>query len=81
VLAAIPALGMAADEPAPKPEAAKQQGDAPGKPMMKQNIKAREPMAGEMKKPGMKQGDVKKAAAEKDKVMKEPMREEERAMK
>jgi hypothetical protein len=29
----------------------------------------------------MKQGDVKKAAAEKDKVMKEPMREEERAMK
>jgi len=38
--------------------------------------KANEPMAGKMKKPGMKQGDVRKSAEKKKKEMK-PMLEEE----
>ena len=45
--------------------------DAPGKPM-----KMDEPMHGEMKKKGMKKGDVKKAAKKKEREMK-PMLERE----
>lgn len=51
------------------------------KPMVKKHMKPAEPMAGEMKKPGMKQGDVKKAAEKKDKQMKEPMKQEQSKMK
>jgi hypothetical protein len=47
--------------------------DAPGKPM-----KMDEPMHGEMKKKGMKKGDVKKAAEKKGRRMK-PMVEREPA--
>ena len=47
--------------------------DAPGKPM-----KMDEPMHGEMKKKGMKKGDVKKAAKKKEREMK-PILEREAA--
>jgi hypothetical protein len=47
--------------------------DAPGKPM-----KMDEPMHGEMKKKGMKKGDVKKAAKKREHEMK-PIREREAA--
>ena len=50
-------------------------------PAIKKHMKPKEPMAGEMKKDGMKQGDVKKAAEKKDKQMKEPMKQEEQKMK
>ena len=60
-----------AEEPVPPPE----------KTMVKKHMKPKEPMAGEMKKPGMMQGDVKKAAEKKDKQMKEPMQQEEEKMK
>ena len=47
--------------------------DAPGKPM-----KVDEPMHGEMKKKGMKKGDVKKAAKKREREMK-PILEREAA--
>ena len=54
--------------------------DDPPKPAPKP-MKMKEPMSGEMKKPGMTKGDVKKAAQKKDRDMKEPMEKEEKAMK
>ena len=42
--------------------------------------KANEPMAGNMKKPGMKQGDVKKSAEKKKKEMKPMLEQESRSM-
>ena len=42
--------------------------------------KADEPMAGKMKKSGMKQGDVKKSAAKKKKEMKPMLEKESREM-
>ena len=42
--------------------------------------KADEPMAGKMKKPGMKQGDVKKRAEAKKKEMKPMLDKEEQSM-
>ena len=42
--------------------------------------KADAPMAGKMKKPGMKQGDVKKSAAKKKKEMKPMLEKESRSM-
>ena len=42
--------------------------------------KADEPMANKMKKPGMKQGDVKKDAAAKAKEMKPMLEKEEQSM-
>ena len=52
------------------------QDTAKPKPPMKMD----EPMPGEMKKPGMKQGDVKKAADDKQQKMKPMMDKEEQAM-
>ena len=42
--------------------------------------KMEEPMAGKMKRPGMKQGDVKKAAEKKQRVMKPMLEKEEKEM-
>ena len=42
--------------------------------------KMEEPMAGKMKKPGMKQGDVKKQAEKKRRVMKPMLEKEEKEM-
>jgi hypothetical protein len=42
--------------------------------------KADEPMAGKMRKPGMKQGDVKKQAEKKKKEMKPMLEKESRSM-
>ena len=42
--------------------------------------KMEEPMAGKMKKPGMKQGDVKKQAAKKQRAMKPMLEKEEKEM-
>jgi hypothetical protein len=42
--------------------------------------KMEEPMAGKMKRPGMKQGDVKKAAEKKRRVMKPMLEKEEKEM-
>ncbi len=42
--------------------------------------KADEPMAGKMKKPGMKQGDVKKSAEKKKKEMKPMLEQESKSM-
>ncbi|TMH23757.1 MAG: hypothetical protein E6H63_17790 [Betaproteobacteria bacterium] len=42
--------------------------------------KMEEPMAGKMKKPGMKQGDVKKQAAKKQRAMKPMIEKEEKEM-
>jgi len=42
--------------------------------------KADEPMAGKMKKPGMKQGDVKKSASAKKKEMKPKLDKEAQSM-
>ena len=42
--------------------------------------KMEEPMAGKMKKPGMKQGDVKKAAEKKQRAMKPMLEKEEKEM-
>ena len=42
--------------------------------------KADEPMANNMKKPGMKQGDVKKQAAKKQRAMKPMIEKEEKEM-
>jgi hypothetical protein len=39
-----------------------------------------EPMAGKMKRPGMKQGDVKKSAEKKERVMKPMLEKEEKEM-
>ena len=42
--------------------------------------KMEEPMAGKMKRPGMKQGDVKKSAEKKSRVMKPKLEQEEKEM-
>ena len=42
--------------------------------------KMEEPMAGKMKKPGMKQGDVKTQAAKKQRAMKPMLEKEEKEM-
>ena len=42
--------------------------------------KANEPMAGKMKKPGMKQGDVRKSAEKKKKEMKPMLDQESKSM-
>ena len=42
--------------------------------------KASEPMAGKMKKPGMKQGDVRKSAEKKKKEMKPMLDQESKSM-
>jgi hypothetical protein len=42
--------------------------------------KMEEPMAGKMKRPGMKQGDVKKSAEKKQRVMKPMLEKEEKEM-
>jgi len=42
--------------------------------------KMEEPMAGKMKRPGMKQGEVKKAAEKKQRVMKPMLEKEEKEM-
>jgi hypothetical protein len=42
--------------------------------------KMEEPMAGKMKKPGMKQGDVKKQAEKKRRAMKPMLEQEEKEM-
>lgn len=42
--------------------------------------KMEEPMAGKMKRPGMKQGDVKKAAEKKERVLKPMLEKEEKEM-
>ena len=42
--------------------------------------KADEPMAGKMKKPGMKQGDVKKSSEKKKKEMKPMLEKESKSM-
>ena len=42
--------------------------------------KANEPMAGKMKKPGMKQGDVRKSAEKKKKEMKPVLDQESKSM-
>jgi len=42
--------------------------------------KMEEPMAGKMRKPGMKQGDVKKAAQKKHRDMKPKLEQEEKEM-
>lgn len=43
-------------------------------------MKMDEPMSGEMKKKGMKKGDVKKAAEEKEREMRGTIEQEERSM-
>jgi hypothetical protein len=43
--------------------------------------KMEEPMAGKMKKPGMKQGDVKKQAEKKRRAMKPMLEKEEKEMR
>ena len=45
-----------------------------------QSMKMDEPMYGEMKKKGMKRGDVRKAAEKKERAMKPMMEEERKAM-
>ena len=42
--------------------------------------KMEEPMAGKMKRPGMKQGDVKKSAEKKSRAMKPKLEKEEKEM-
>jgi hypothetical protein len=54
--------------------------DAPKAPQASKPMKMDEPMPGEMKKPGMKTGDVKKAAGKKDREMKAMMQKEEKSM-
>lgn len=54
--------------------------DAPKAPQASQPMKMDEPMSGEMKKPGMKTGDVKKAAEKKEREMKALMQKEEQSM-
>ena len=63
-------LAPAEDTPPPP---ARPDAKADKKPMKKD-----EPMAGEMKKPGMMKGDMKKAADEKDREMKPMMEQEEK---
>ena len=46
----------------------------------KSPAKMDEPMAGKMRKPGMKQGDVKKEAQKKSRVMKPKIEKEEKEM-
>ncbi len=71
-------IAAGADEAVPKADPAKAEA---AKPVVKKHMKPKDPMAGEMKKPGMTQGDVKKAAEKKDRQMKEPMKQEERKMR
>ena len=72
------ASAWAADEPA---KAGTAEAPARPKPVVKKNMKMREPMAGEMKKDGMMKGDVKKDADKKEKEMKGEMEQEEKSMK
>ena len=69
LILAVAGLGNAALGAEPKP----------AKPA-DQSIKMDEPMAGKMKKPGMKQGDVKKQAEKKRRAMKPMLEKEEKEM-
>jgi hypothetical protein len=64
-----------ADDSSQKPQAAANPPIKAKKPM-----KMNQPMRGEMKKEGMMKGDVKKAAAKKQKDMKDVMEKEQQAM-
>lgn len=78
-LAAITGLvstpGVLADETAPGAAAP---AATPAK--AKKPMKMDQPMPGEMKKEGMRKGDVSKAAAKKQRDMKDVMEKEEKAM-
>ena len=69
LLLALACIGAAAFGAEPKPAKSADQ-----------SIKMDEPMAGKMKKPGMKKRDVKKSAAEKEREMKPMLEQEEKAM-
>jgi hypothetical protein len=43
-------------------------------------MKADEPMAGKMKRPGMKKGDMKKEAEEKQRLLRPKLEKEEKSM-
>lgn len=64
ITALVPIYAVSGDEPAKAPVP----------------MKMDQPMAGEMKKEGMTKGDVRKAAAKKQRDMKDAMEKEEKAM-
>jgi hypothetical protein len=76
-LSALVSLGSISDASA---DDSAQNTSAASIPQVHKPMKMNQPMRGEMKKEGMMKGDVKKAAAKKQKDMKDVMEKEQKAM-